>query len=114
MTALLIVSYIIVNLLLTLIWWTIPAWINMYRVKYNLPSKMVIWPMTKNNFRKHDLDKSEVALLTIVGIIAASLVLIICMVCKSIYILCDSTINRIAFSKEEKVQIAVGTIEKKR
>ena len=113
MTALLVVLYIIVNLLLTLIWWTIPAWINMYRVKYNLPLKMVIWPMAENSFSKYTLDPGQLALFTIVGIIAASPALIIYVVCKSIYILCGGIVSRVAFSKEEKAQIALGTIEKK-
>ena len=111
-TTLLLIFLPIVNFLLTLIWWTIPAWINMYRHKYNLPLKMVIWPLTRANFSEHDLDKGGLALFTIVGIIAAGPVLIVWIICKGTYEVCGGIINQIAFSKEEKVQIAVGTIEK--
>ena len=112
-TALLILLYTSVNFLLILIWWTIPAWINMYRYKYDLPPRMIIWPMTRANFPKRTLDdKCELVLFTIVGIVAASPVLIIWMICKGIYTTCRGIINRVAFSKEEKVQIAIGTIEK--
>lgn len=111
-TALLVLLYVSVNFLLTLIWWTIPAWINMYRYKYNLPLRMVIWPLTSANFQGSDLCKGELAAITIIGILAASPVLIVWMICKGIYAVCGGIVNQIAFSKEEKVQIAVGTIEK--
>lgn len=102
-----------VNILLTLIWWTIPAWINMCRLKYQLSPRMVIWPLTSKNFLADDLCKTEIVLITIAGILVVSPALIIYMVCQGIYILCGGIINRMAFSKEEKVQIAIGTITEK-
>lgn len=74
---------------------------------------MVIWPMTKNNFSKYTLDPGQLALFTIAGIIAASPGLIIWIICKSIYTFCGGIISNVAFSKEEKVSIALGTIEKR-
>ena len=91
-----------VNILLTLIWWTIPAWINMYRHKYNLPLRMVIWPLTPENFLADDLCKTEIALITMAGIVIASPALIIYLICKGTYTLGGGIINRIAFTKEEK------------
>lgn len=97
--------YLVINILATLIWWTIPGCINVCRQKYGLPCKR-IWPIPKN------FQKDAPGAVIIVGMLIGSL----CIVPLSILVMCVcgiyKCVNYFAFSKEEKVQIAVGSIEK--
>ena len=40
-----IIIYFIVNFISTLLWWTIPASINLCRSRHKLPSRVCIWPL---------------------------------------------------------------------
>lgn len=106
---------LVANLLITLIWWTIPGSINLSRRKYGLPPKMVIWPFgadMKDYFDK-GLDAQSVVGLTVFGIFGATPIIIICMLCKIASRIYRWVIGGVAFSKEEKAQIAVGALSKK-
>ncbi|KKL82694.1 hypothetical protein LCGC14_1982160, partial [marine sediment metagenome] len=59
--------YFGINFLFTLIWWTIPGWINIYRKKYNLPMKMVLWPLTVKQM-EYWTANVEVVCFTLLGI----------------------------------------------
>ena len=104
---------VLLNILITLIWWIIPWCINLCRHKYNLPPKMVIWPLKNALFV--DIVKSDfeiiiamIITMTVAGIVFAVPIMTACI----IYTIVRWCVSKVAFSKEEKVQIAIGTIEK--
>ena len=105
---LLIILYFSLNFLITLIWWIIPSCINHLRNKrYGLPPKMVLWPIKVSAFRNDVVDL--IVPTTITGVLVAVPAIIIYVIYKVLY----KCIISMAFSKEEKVQIAVGAISKK-
>ena len=103
-----ILFYLIINFLLILIWWTIPGMIYLRRQKYGLPPRMVIWPISKE-FMENECCAALVVTFTIIG----SLMVIPGILIYTIVYIVRQGVNRIAFSKEERVQIAIGTIEKR-
>ena len=128
-----LICYWTINFLVTLIWWTIPMCMAAYREKYNLPPKWVIWPMKVGSFIGtwvlYDNFKDKI-LVAMVGLLLGTIlpaiplwVLVTKVLCLSVnisvhivhivHIVFRWCIATIAFSKEEKVQIAVGSIEKK-
>ena len=108
-------TYLSVNFLVTLIWWTVPRYINLCRKKYNLPPRMVIWPMKDFLLTFHS-DGEDIAFVTITGIFTAVPVILWYVIVRRLgYKICKAihrVVTGIAFSKEEKVQIALGIIEK--
>ncbi len=107
--------YLAVNFLITLICCTIPGCINFYRQKYNLPPRIFIWPLRKETFPKDEDDAIiKILWITLLGIIGAVPVAIGYIVLyKFLYKNFIWIIKNITFSKEEKVQIAVESIQKK-
>ena len=95
--------YLGVNFLIILIWLAIPAYINWCRRKYNLPPKMVIWPVQADFFKCAGGGVIPIALVGLLGAAPAIIMYII-------YKIFHRCIVGVAFSKEEKVQIAVGSI----
>lgn len=113
--ALNLILYLSINFLLTLIWITIPGVMQIYRRKYNLPPKMVIWPVTNNFIMEISENASGIVIFTIFATFLTVPIIIGYFIYKSISCIFIS----IAFSKKEKkeiaVQIALGTMgEKKR
>ncbi|KKL95421.1 hypothetical protein LCGC14_1854790 [marine sediment metagenome] len=105
-----------VNFLVTLIWWTIPRYINLCRKKYNLSPRMVIWPM-KDFLPACYSCGSAIIAVTITGIFVAVPIMLWYTIgwkfgCKIVCGAIHKFVTGISFSKEEKVQIALGIIEK--
>ena len=103
--------YLILNFIATLIWWTIPSYINMCRQKYDLPPKMVIWPQEKDNF--YSIGHFGIAIFTFFGTLLIIPIILGYIIYKSFRWAFHRLIKIISFSKEDKVQIALGTIEKR-
>ena len=106
-----IILYFSVNFLITLIWFIIPGWVNIHRQEYGLPPKSV-WPIPAEFFECS--RSSDVSLTVVLGVICMLTVpgVIIYCVYEIFCRICHWAVGGVAFSKEEKVQIAVGTIEK--
>ena len=105
------IIYLGVNCLMTLIWWIIPVYINWCRRKYNLPPKMVIWPIPTDLLEGVG---GGVIPMTLAGLLGAAPAIIVYTICYIIYKVFHRCIVGVAFSKEEKVQIAVGSISKEK
>ena len=107
--------YFAVNFLITLIWWVIPWLFNIFRWQYNLPLKMILWPMKESFFKTikcgcNDATIIVVGIGIVPGLVLAAPAIAVYIITKFILWL----IANVSFSKEEKAQIAVGSIEKKR
>lgn len=108
------IIYLTVNFLVTLVWFTIPWWVNAHRKKYDLPPKRV-WPIPIAVYKDMDLD-SAVIYSIVGGFFIATIPIIVgyVVIYRGLYKPFRWCIMNIAFSKEEKVQIAVGSIEKEK
>jgi hypothetical protein len=109
-----LILYLSINFLVTLIWVTIPGGMQIYRRKYNLPPKMVIWPMTSNFIMEISENASGIVIYTIF----APFLIVPIIICYFIYKSISCIFGSISFSKKEKkeiaVQIALGTMEGKK
>ena len=102
--------YIVVNILFTVIWFLIPICINYYRQKYLLPYRMIMWPFNKKFFANlYGEPPIIIGVLILIGTVAGAS---ICLLYILFTIVRKITVA-IAFSKEEKVQIAVGALKAK-
>ncbi len=106
-----IIIYFSVNLIITLIWITIPGLIHMYRQKYGLPKRMIIWPLTVKMFNLYN-HQNDLVFYTVIGTFGIIIGTIGYVLYRIIYKALRWCTLSVAFSKEEKVQIALGTIVK--
>lgn len=126
-----LIIYFSINFLIMMIWYVIPIIINFYRKKYDLPAVMILWPLGKAdiaeesscwNWRVHVAGTFAIGMIftlpvvILVGIYYGlhwtikGIVYVIKPVCRTLW---QGIISRIAFSKEEKVQMALGLLVEK-
>lgn len=110
-----IVIYFSLNFLITLIWWTIPTSINYYKLtKWKIPPNIRLWPLKE--FHKNTIGVGDILFGTLVYtlILGGTLMMAGILIYKLGKCIINSKfIANILLTKEEKVQIALGTIERK-
>ena len=110
--------YFSINIIGTLIWYTIPGYINFRRrAVFNLPARLILWPLNKGTFEEIN-SACKLNTMTAVFIFVGMPVLLCYTILRAISITCcgigkvlSNTFSDFVFSKEERAQIAVGTLE---
>ena len=122
-------TYFIMNIIVTLIWWIIPCISYLYRRRYKLPPKIVIWPVTPKMIAicddtPHDVSAfiGSAIFIALAGVLSGVPALLILGAYRLVYPLikwligvkCIKYIKLVTlFSKEERIQIALGTLSEK-
>ena len=106
-----IITYFTINCIISMIWLVIPVIINAKRQEYELPAAMVIWPMRPKFFRNSWLGLAIRCFIS--GTLIVLPAMFIYIIGHTIYLTINWVANSLAFTKEDKVQIAIGTLQKK-